>query len=241
MVALTKELGPDGRPKLLPGDFIMNGGNGEAGHLTIYAGEDPKTGEPQIIHAMATAITQQSVTQFVANVGEATVEDVVGLGEAVVNLVRKPKTSDGELRAEEKMGVFREGLAEFFDRFHRDTVVVVRDPKLTDDMRRALLEAASRLVGKQYDYDFRRDNDAYYCTEVGIESLRGAYAESNLALPWVGTTPVDTWPVHDFVVKTENFMASPSFVVTHANGTGVKARQAVLDTYVSGAPNTERR
>lgn len=216
MLALTRELGPDGKPKLMPGDMIACGCNGHTGHMIIYAGNDPKTGEPQIIHSMATADTQQSYLQIAGNALKAAF------------------SSTG------KVGVIKEGMAEFFDRFPRDSYVVLRDPRMTDEMRAKGLAHVATLVGKGYDYDLNQDNDAYYCSEMGVELLKAAYQGSGQQLPWVGTTAINEFTLTDQVAAPENFIASPDFQVTTGNASGYKNVEHIVKSYVSGirAPGT---
>jgi hypothetical protein len=210
VVALTKQLGPDGKPKLMPGDMILSGCNGHTGHMSIYIGDDPKTGQPQMIHAMATADTQQSWSMIVGNAVKAAVSDTG------------------------KVGVIKEGVAEFFDRFKRDSFLVVRDPRLTDEMRAKGLARVQELVGKGYDYDLNLNNDTYYCSEVGVEMLKAAYGGSGQTLPWLGTTSINKATLSDLVATPENFVASPDFVLTHGNETGWKSAEHIVQTHVSG-------
>ena len=208
MVALTKELGPDGKPKLIPGDMVLCGGNGHTGHMAIYVGEDPATGEPQIIHSMATAETQQSWTMIPGN-------------------ALKPDS--------DKTGVIKEGLGAFFDRFERDSYVIVRDPRMTDEMRAKGLAHIKELLGKGYDYDLNLNNEGYYCSEMGVEMLEAAYEGSGRPLPWVGTTPINQATLSDLVAAPENFLASPDFTLTAGNKTGWAYAEQVVKTHVSGA------
>jgi hypothetical protein len=215
IVALTREPGPDGKPRLLPGDMIVNGCNGQLGHMSMYVGDDPKTGRPAIIHAMGTADTQQSLTDILDNVAHA--------------LPGMPATG--------KVGVIEEGLDAFFDRFSRDTYVVVRDPRLTDDMRSQGLARVHDLLGKGYDYDLSMGDGRYYCSELGVELIKTAYSGTSLPLPWVGTTAIHRGPIQQFVATPENFVASPDLEITAGNATGVSMARQILGTYVSGAPS----
>jgi hypothetical protein len=210
LVALTKELGPDGKPKLMPGDMIINGCNGATGHMSIYIGDDPTTGQPQIIHAMGTADTQQSLTMIAGNAVKAAVSDTG------------------------KVGVIQEGLAGFFDRFDRDSYVVVRDPHLTDEMRAKGLAHVKELLGKGYDYDLNMSNDKYYCSEMGVEMMKAAYAGSGQPMPWVGTTSISRATLNDQVATPENFVASPDFVLTAGNKSGWAAAESIIKTHVLG-------
>ncbi len=107
VLALTKEKGPDGQPKLRPGDLLLNGAGETTGHLSIYMGEDPSTGKPMLVHAMATAETGRSWVGLAVEAGKSAVQAVTG-------------QSSG------KVGVIREGVEEFFDRFPRANYVVLR-------------------------------------------------------------------------------------------------------------------
>lgn len=109
-------------------------------------------------------------------------------------------------------------------------------------LRWGRLSRVKELVGKGYDYDLNLSNDTYYCSEVGVEMLKAADEGSGKPLPWVGTRPVAQLTVNDFVAAPENFAASPDFVMTAANGPGLKATQHIIDTLVLGAkgPTTPR-
>jgi hypothetical protein len=216
MVQLT-EPGPHGEPPALqPGDFIVNGVDGHAGHLSVYIGKDPKTGEPMIVHAMADAAGQQSYLQQLGNA------------------VASPFASTG------KVGVIKEGLAEFFDRYQRDTAFVLRDPRLTPEMRQAGIDRALSLVGKPYDYSLNMKNGAYYCSEMGVEFEKAAYQTSGKGLPWVGTSWIEqgVWPakIAQWVATPQNFAVSPDFQLTWANEAGQKDYLHDQQTYVVGSP-----
>lgn len=216
VLALTKEKGPDGQPKLRPGDLLLNGTGGVTGHMSIYVGDDPATGKPMLVHSMATAQTQKSWVGLAVEAGKSALQTVTGGGSG-------------------KVGVIREGMEEFFDRFPRDSYVVLRDPRLSDAMRERGLDRVNALVGKGYDYDFGLKNDTYYCSEIGLELLKAAYQDSGKALPWVGTTSISKLTLDSYVATPQNFAASPDFVVTAANDAGAKAFAKVVDTHVVGA------
>lgn len=210
ILALLEKTGADGRALLLPGDILISGIGGVATHVSLYVGKD-KAGVPTIVHAMATPKTQQSYPMLVVNVFESL------------------------LISKGKVGVFEESLGGFFERFQRDTYFVLRDPKLTDEMRARGIAKARELIGAGYDYDVNQSNDSLYCTELMIHHLRGAYAGTKLALPWVGTTAVHRLALEDFPVTMDNFLASPDFELTVANELGWAHVKNVVRTYVSGA------
>jgi hypothetical protein len=56
---LTCELSPDGKPKLMPGDMLLDGSGERASHMSWYVGEDAN-GTPMLIQAMPTAATGRS-------------------------------------------------------------------------------------------------------------------------------------------------------------------------------------
>jgi hypothetical protein len=223
LARLTTEAGPDGRPKLLPGDFLLSGVDGGTSHLSIYIGDDPATGAPQLIHALATKLTQQSLPQLIGNITEAarTADAPADVGQATSGTAAK-------------VGTFQEGVAEFFDRFHRDTYVVLRDPRLTDGMRQKGIEKLKTLRGTGYDYDLNQNNLQYYCSELAVVMLQDAYGDSGMKVPWVGTTPIDQLWFSDLVATPDNFLASPDFVATAMNETGRTAYERVVEGYVSG-------
>ncbi|MBI4860012.1 MAG: hypothetical protein HY815_07075 [Candidatus Riflebacteria bacterium] len=210
LLKLLKTQGPDGRPLLLPGDMIINGIGGIATHLSLYVGPDAATGEPRIVHALATPGTQQSYVQLAGNV--------------VKSIVRPCET----------IGVVEEGLGGFIARYQRDTFFVLRDPRMTDPMRANGIRHVRSLVGRGYDYDMNQTNDSYYCTEIGVEMIRAAYEGAGLPVPWLGTTAVCKRTLKDFPVTPDNLLATPDLVVMQANATGWKHLDHVIRTHVVG-------
>ena len=211
------EAGPNGEPPTLQaGDFIVNGADGHAGHLSVYVGKDPASGKPMIIHAMADAEGQQSYLQQVGHAVEAPFKDTG------------------------KVGVIKEGLGEFFDRYPRDTAYVVRDPRLTPEMKQKGMERIQGLVGKPYDYSLNFKNDAYYCSEMAVEFEKAAYQDSGVSKPWVGTSWVSegVWPakIEQWVATPQNFSVSPDFQLAWANEPGKQDWLHNQENYVVGAP-----
>ena len=215
ILPLLESSGPGGA-LLQPGDILISGIGAIATHLSLYTGKD-ENGSPRIIHSMATPATQQSYFQLVYN--------------AIRSLWDKGR-----------IGVFEEDLGEFFDRYERDTYFVVRDPKMTAEMRAKGIARVQALVGRSYDYDMNQNNDALYCTEIGSELIRGAYEGSGLDLPWLGTTAVHRLALEDFPITPNNFLASPDLLITDCSETGWKHLEYVVGSHVTGcqAPQNAR-
>jgi Permuted papain-like amidase enzyme, YaeF/YiiX, C92 family len=57
-------------------------------------------------------------------------------------------------------------LASFVDHGKNDAVVVMHDPRLTDDQRAQLIAAAQKDLGKPYDLFFTNDDSSIYCSEL---------------------------------------------------------------------------
>jgi hypothetical protein len=174
---------------LRPGDIILCGNHGGLSHAILYEGDG------KIIHAMATGSTARSVLQRLGD----TAKEMVGI-----------ETDQG------KQGVIREGLGEFFDRFERDTYVVMRSPSMTPEKAQAAVAHAKSLIGKEYDYDFRPENGSYYCTEVVGESYRKALAGES---PKIGARPqhVPLLLDREAVVDPLDMFASPDLQVATAS------------------------
>ncbi len=213
--ALTRP-GPSGQaPKLQPGDFIVTGRDGNGGHLALYAGHDATTGKPTIIHAMA--------TQF----------ENLGLAKKALEVGRLLTTGHG------KTGVFREALADFYERSSHDAVYVMRDERLTPAMRARGFERVQELLGRPYDYNLQLGDEALYCSELAVEFLKAAYEGSGKTLPWIGTARVDETRlggaagIHQWVAKPENFGASPDLMLTATVGRGAQAFRQVSERYVT--------
>ena len=142
--------------QLQPGDIILNGSGGGLTHAAVYAGNG------DIIHSMATNTTGRG---FLGAAWD-TIKRAFG---------HKP----------ENVGVIREKLGDFFDRYPRDTMVVMRNEDLSEEQRTKGMEKIETLVGAGYDYDFSAGDNTYYCTEIGIEFLKAAQGEA----PIFNTTP----------------------------------------------------
>ncbi len=130
-------------PKLRAGDVILCGNSGGLTHAMLYAGSG------DVIHAMATEASQ------------------LGLAKTLQALLLEPE----ELKSSQgKKGVFEEKAGEFFDRYARDTYVVLRQPYLHQKTAaKALKSLREEVVGAEYDYDFIPGDNKYYCTEVVLE------------------------------------------------------------------------
>jgi hypothetical protein len=140
-------------PHLRPGDFVLLGNAGRLSHVAVHVGAG------ELVHAMAT---------------EKTMRGWAGaFRDAIHRLLGRP---------DQFVGVVRESLAHFLDRYERDTLVVVRPPEATEEAQRRALTHVASLVGKPYDYGFKRQNAAYYCTELVDEYLRAALGPAAPAL-----------------------------------------------------------
>lgn len=131
-----------------PGDLVLLGNNGVLTHIAVYVGDGA------LIHAMATEKTMRGWSGSVRD----------ALGRALGT-------------REAHVGVLREPLAGFVDRYERDTWVLVRATDVGPEQVARGLAAIEGLVGKPYDYGFSVGNEAWYCTEVALaylEAARGA-------------------------------------------------------------------
>jgi len=63
---------------------------------------------------------------------------------------------------------------DLFDIFrHFDYIAVVR-PWQTSFQQEIIRESALRLIGRQYDFEFKSKNKNYYCTELGVHCISTA-------------------------------------------------------------------
>ena len=136
-----------------PGDIILNGNNGGLSHAAMYVGDG------DIVHAMATEKANLGVLGSLWNTISMPVKKLFG--------------------ATEKIGVIKESAAEFFERYPRDTYVIMRDPQITPEQASQGVAKIESLVGKDYDYDFSAGDDDYYCTEIVMEYLEEAKGKEN--------------------------------------------------------------
>ncbi len=227
---LTKP-GPNGEPPALrPGDCLINGGGGDPSHVALYAGPD-KHGHPMIIHAMATN-----------NEGRSAMER---LGDAVKFPFQKLAGAIG-IDTNQKTGVLYERVGDFFNRYHRDTVVVARLPGLNQEQIAKGLERATELVGKPYDYKLQAGTDAIYCTEVYLEFMKAAVGDEREKLPYMGTSchsggsPLGTIGLKDqFICEPSHVMVSPHMEIGVMLGCGKDAIEDMKRTHVLG-PNAQR-
>ncbi len=173
-------------PKLEPGDVILNGNNGGLSHAALYIGDG------KIVHAMATEKTMRGHSGRLWDTLRAPVDILRE------QLGMKPR----------KQGVFIERVDDFFERFERDTYVVMRAPGLDAEAASRGLEQVKQLVGKPYDWDFAPGNDAYYCTEVASAFYRAALGER---APRLGGRKVDHGELlyRDAVLDPLDVFASP--------------------------------
>jgi len=223
IAALTKP-GPHGEPpKVRPGDCIINGGGGDAGHVSVFIGNDDR-GQPRIIHAMATEHEGRNRAEHLRDV------------------------LDFARGKDFKTGVLSEGLDTFFDRYHRDTVAVVRPKKpLTPEQIDTGLTHVRTLVGADYDYkmlpsDASRPTkgDRYYCTEIYIEFLKAALDNDRQKLPHVGTTyyrqgtplQMGIVGVDAHIAEPQNLLASNDFDLVLTLGKGADAVTDIRATHV---------
>jgi hypothetical protein len=202
----------------MPGDLIINGSGGHAGHLMVYMGT--KNGVPMVVHSMATQYSQKSVGQYLKSAAE------------FFKLRARGKDFS-------KVGVIEEPLGEAFKRIPRDTWYVVRDKTIDRlvhsrsasarhkalSMVRNGLATVRGAIGKKYDYDLASGNKGIYCSELAAERfIVGAYRSSGLKLPWIGTTHVKAafWPIRlkTLVGTPQNFSVSPDFAWVDGNKPG---------------------
>jgi hypothetical protein len=139
---------------LQPGDFVLLGNNGTLTHVAVYVGQG------DIVHAMA---TEKTMRGWLGSIWDA-LQRLVGSDERLVGVVREP-------------------LAAFLDRYERDTLVAVRVPALTDEVRSRGLARVQALVGQPYDYGFRAGNDSWYCTELVQLFLDEVLGTGKAAIP----------------------------------------------------------
>jgi hypothetical protein len=136
-------------PLLEHGDIVLMGNNGVLSHVAVHVGDG------QLVHSMATEKTMR------------------GWWGSMIDALKRPFRP-----AEVLTGVVEEAWVAFFERYERDTWIVVRHPAVDGDGRHRGVAHIRSLVGKAYDYDFTDDDDEYYCTEIVIEFLRTALPES---------------------------------------------------------------
>ena len=217
-------------PALRPGDCLVNGGGGDPSHVALYAGPD-EDGHPMIIHAMATI-----------NEGRSAMERV---GDAIKLPFQKIGAAIG-FDTGEKTGVLHERLGDFFDRYHRDTVIVVRLPGLDSAQIERGLARAKELIGTDYDYKLQAGTDAIYCTEVYLEFLRAAVGNDRSRLPYIGTSchshssPLGTIGVKEqFIAEPSHVMVSPHMEIGVMLGGGAGAYRRMKRTHLLG-PNAKR-
>jgi len=151
---IPRVLGPDIEPHLArmhPGDVVLVGNNGGLSHIALHVGSG------QIVHSMAT---------------EKTMRGMIG------SLIDAIKRMFGWSDDSALTGVLEEPLAGFFDRYERDTWLILRHEQLLPEQAARGVAHARTLIGKAYDYDFEADDDEYYCTEIVLEFLSAALGDT---------------------------------------------------------------
>ena len=120
------------------------------------------------------------------------------------------------LRATEKIGVIKESAAEFFERYPRDTYVIMRDPQITPEQASQGVAKIESLVGKDYDYDFSAGDDDYYCTEIVMEYPEEAKGKENAP---IFTTTHEKYPglLDRQIVDPKNMLVSSALEPVIAN------------------------
>lgn len=181
--------------QLKPGDIILNGSGGGLTHAAVYAGNG------EIIHSMATNTTGR------------------GFFGAVWDTIKRAFGDKPE-----NVGVIKEKLGDFFDRYPRDTMVVMRDEKLNDDQRQQGVDSIRELVGSGYDYDFTAGDDTYYCTEIGIEFLKAAQ----------GTAPIFETTHHSVPMIWSSDVVEPPNMFENQSLTPVLASETAREQWSTG-------
>lgn len=171
---------------LRPGDVVLLGNNGLLSHVAVYVGDG------EIVHALATERTMR------------------GRWGALADALRRAFGAP-----EPNVGVVREALAGFVDRFERDTWLVLRWPDLTADELGRGLRRVLELVGRPYDYGFRDQNEAWYCTEVVDAFLRAAVGDRTPA--WSRRRVRVPLLLDTEVVEPVALLESGAFAVVGAN------------------------
>ena len=173
-----------------PGDIILNGNNGGLSHAAMYVGDG------DIVHAMATEKANLGVLGSLWNTISMPVKKLFG--------------------ATEKIGVIKESAAEFFERYPRDTYVIMRDPQITPEQASQGVAKIESLVGKDYDYDFSAGDDDYYCTEIVMEYLEEAKGKENAP---IFTTTHEKYPglLDRQIVDPKNMLVSSALDPVIAN------------------------
>lgn len=136
------------------GDFVLLGNNGLLTHVAVYVGQG------NIVHAMATEKTMR------------------GWWGSLWDALGRMFGSD-----ERKVGVVREALGEFLERYERDTIVVSRIPNLGAEQATRGLSRIESLIGLPYDYGFKTNNEAWYCTELVQAFLDEALGKGTAPIP----------------------------------------------------------
>jgi hypothetical protein len=187
--------------QFVAGDVLLVGNNQAISHCAVYVGDG------EMIHAMATEYT------------------LLGFfGAAWSNLMSPIRRLLGH---EALVGVIREQVTSFFDRYERDTWVWLHREGLDQDQRTKSVRHIERLVGAPYDYIFRSDDDAYYCSEVVLEFLGAAEG----SVPMFTLTQEDMpLLLHRKVVQPESLLDAEFLTVIAANGAAQRAFPDRIET-----------
>ena len=177
---------------MAPGDLVLLGNNGILTHIAVYIGDG------HIVHSMATARTMRG-----------------WLGSFRDALLRMLGQDQGPT------GVIEEGLGDFFDRYERDSWVILRHDGVDEASAARGVAHLKTLVGKDYDYDFSRGDDEYYCTEIVDEFLKTAL-QADAELPD---------KEHRVPLLLDRRILEPIAVLGHPGTAVVDANEAARRTY----------
>jgi hypothetical protein len=198
--------------KLQPGDVVVMGNGGELSHVGLHVGQGT------LVHSMATEHTMR------------------GLLGSLWDALRRPLWA--LLGKKEKTGVIEEEMADFFDRYERDTWVVVRREGLSSEQQQAGVAHVRTLVGKAYDYDFSPGDDEYYCSELILEFFEAAggvpaFTTRSVHLPML---------LRQDVFDPVAFVTSGELRLVEANGAAWQKHEAALSTLeqAAGRPTPEK-
>ncbi len=168
---------------LKPGDIVICGNNGHAGHGFVFMGIDQSrpVGDPnryQIMHALGSASSNQTVYERITR--------------GIPNEV---------LRRSGKLGVVRESYAEYVARSPRDTMRVMRFEALhqnrTADGRPLVdefLRQVRSLEGARYDGALLENDqgsdvhDRVFCSELFTRAIRNTLQGTGITYPQVATS-----------------------------------------------------
>ncbi|MEZ5397976.1 MAG: hypothetical protein R2724_35135 [Bryobacterales bacterium] len=183
---------------LRPGDIVLLGNNGALTHVAVAVGDG------EIVHAMA---TEKTMRGWLGSLSDAVRRALGG--------------------REQHVGVLRESLRGFLQRYERDTWIVVRDPQLDEAATARGVARIGGLVGLPYDYGFELDNEAWYCTEVAVAFLEAATGQR----PVLATRRVHVPLLLDQqVLEPVALLEAPGLQVVAANAAAGAKYAALLPT-----------